>query len=160
MTCDLLPPVLRYLQEIDAQTVLVLGQQAGSVASACRAAHAGCAVTASLCTEMDSAARYPAAVLIGCIEYLEKAAALALIARLRDLQAARLLVVAPIGPEWTGHASYWQETEFLGMGMQIYGRLACDAGTMLLCRYDIRDYKQVPDWFNSKYWAHPEHWKP
>jgi len=28
-----------------------------------------------------------------------------------------------------------------------------------LFRYSLRDYKQVPGWLNSKYWAHPERWK-
>lgn len=160
MSCDSLPPVLRYLEEIHAQTVLVVGQGADCVASACRAAHSDCAVAIGMPAEVYAAGRYDIAILIGCIEHLEKTAALALIARLRDVQAASLLVAAPIGLSWPGHASYWDEQEFLGLGMQVYARLACDAGALLLYRYDIRDYKQVPDWLNSKYWAHPERWEP
>ena len=31
-------------------------------------------------------------------------------------------------------------------------------GPGLLYRYTLRDYKSVPGWLNSKYWAHPERW--
>ena len=27
-----------------------------------------------------------------------------------------------------------------------------------LFHFDIYDYKQVPDWLNSRFWAHPEMW--
>ncbi|ODU39658.1 MAG: hypothetical protein ABS92_13305 [Thiobacillus sp. SCN 63-374] len=26
--------------------------------------------------------------------------------------------------------------------------------------YDLDTYKTVPDWLNSRYWAHPERWQP
>ncbi len=26
--------------------------------------------------------------------------------------------------------------------------------------YDLDTYKAVPDWLNSRYWAHPERWQP
>lgn len=26
--------------------------------------------------------------------------------------------------------------------------------------YDIETYKTVPDWLNSRFWAHPERWEP
>lgn len=35
---------------------------------------------------------------------------------------------------------------------------AGDTGPGLLYRYTLRDYKSVPGWLNSKYWAHPERW--
>ena len=25
-----------------------------------------------------------------------------------------------------------------------------------MCTYDLREYKQVPDWLNAKFWANPE----
>lgn len=159
MSCDLLPPVLRYLEECRPQTLLALGSGAAVYASAYRGAHADSTVDMGVAFEAQTGARYDAAILIGCIEHMDKKAALALIARLRDAQAANLLLAAPIGPDWTGHTSYWAEQDFLALGMQVYQRLDCDAGAMILYRYNIHDYKQVPDWLNSKYWAHPERWE-
>lgn len=160
MSCDLLPVALRYLREINAKNVLVVGQGADSVAQAYRTLQPGCAITAGRSTDANTAERYHAAILIGCIEYMEKGAALALIARMRDQYAASLLVIVPIGPEWKGLVSEWREPEFLGLGMQVYAKVVCEAGIMRCYRYDIHDYKQVPDWLNSKYWAHPERWEP
>ncbi len=159
MSCDLLPPVLHYLEECRPQTLLALGAGAVVCASAYRGAHADNIVDMGVASEALPGARYDAAILIGYIEHMEKRAALALIARLRDTQAANLLVAAPTGPGRTGHTSHWAEQDFLALGMQAYQRLDCDAGAMILYRYNIRDYKQVPDWLNSNYWAHPERWE-
>lgn len=159
MSCDLLPPVLRYLEECRPQTLLALGSEAAVCAGAYGGAHADCSVGTDAPLEVQAGARYDAAILIGCIEYMDKSAALALIARLRDAQAVNLLVAVPIGPGWAGNASHWTEQDFLALGMQSYQRLDCDAGVMMLYRYNIYDYKQVPDWLNSKYWAHPERWE-
>ncbi|HUW27030.1 MAG TPA: DUF6231 family protein [Sulfuriferula sp.] len=160
MNRDLLPPVLRYLEECHPQTLLALGSEAMVCASAYRGAHADCTVGTDDPLAAQTGTRYDAAILIGCIEHRDKTAALALIARLRDAQATNLLLAAPIGPGWTGHTSHWAEQDFLALGMQVYQRLDCDAGAMVLYRYNIHDYKQVPDWLNSKYWAHPERWEP
>ena len=37
---------------------------------------------------------------------------------------------------------------------------ADDAEQIALYPFDLATYKQVPDWFNARYWAHPERWKP
>lgn len=160
MSCDLLPPVLRYLEESCPRTLLALGSGAEVCASAYRGAHGDSTVGIGVASEAQAGARYDAAILIGCIEHMDKRAALALIARLRDAQAVNLLLAAPIGPGWMGHTSHWAEQDFLALGMQVYQRLDCDAGAMMLYRYNIHDYKQVPDWLNSKYWSHPERWEP
>ncbi len=47
--------------------------------------------------------------------------------------------------------------DFLAFGMQ---RLAEADNGHLLYLFDLHTYKPAPDWLNSKYWAHPELWKP
>jgi hypothetical protein len=47
--------------------------------------------------------------------------------------------------------------DFLAFGMQ---RLAEADDGYLLYLFDLHTYKPAPDWLNSKYWAHPERWKP
>jgi hypothetical protein len=39
-------------------------------------------------------------------------------------------------------------------------RLAEADDGYLLYLFDLHTYKPAPDWLNSKYWAHPERWKP
>ena len=160
MRCDFLPPVLSFLEECHPETLLALGSGAVVCANAYRAAHSGSAVDMCVVAEAENRARYDAAILIDCIEHMDTKAALALIAHLRDTQAANLLVAAPIGPGWTQHTSQWTEQDFLALGMQVFQRLDCPAGAVVLYRYSIHDYKQIPDWLNNKYWAHPERWKP
>jgi hypothetical protein len=80
---------------------------------------------------------------------VEREAALALLGRLK-LQAPALLVAArerhPLG-----------FNDFLAFGMQ---RLAEADDGHVLYLFDLHTYKPAPDWLNSKYWAHPERWKP
>jgi hypothetical protein len=35
-------------------------------------------------------------------------------------------------------------------------RNARDQQVLSLFTYDLREYKQVPDWLNAKFWANPE----
>lgn len=161
MSCDLLPSVLRYLQASHPQSLLVLGQNADAYARACQSSRPDCRVHAAPTrVEVIPAVRYDLVVVAGLIEHLDKAAAVALIAQLRDFQALKLLVAAPLGVTWPDHASHWEERDFLALGMQVFERLDCAGRGLALFRFDIHDYKQVPDWFNSKYWAHPERWEP
>ncbi len=159
MICDIVPPVIRYLEGCHPQSLLALGADAAACVSAYRAVDANNMTGMSVASVVQTDARYDAAILMGCIEHMDKKAALALIARLRDAQAKNLLVGAPLGSGLTGQRSLWIEQDFLALGMQVYQRLDCAAATMILCCYNIHDYKQVPDWLNSKYWAHPERWE-
>jgi hypothetical protein len=48
--------------------------------------------------------------------------------------------------------------DFLALGMQkLYEP---DSQGRSLYGFDLLSYKPAPDWLNSKYWAHPEQWKP
>jgi hypothetical protein len=75
--------------------------------------------------------------------------ALVLIGQLKQ-QAPALLIAARDG-------SPLHFSDFLAFGMQ---RLAEADDGHLLYLFDLHTYKPAPDWLNSKYWAHPERWKP
>lgn len=93
------------------------------------------------------ARRFELACAAGVLECLPKREAVALLARLRDQIARRLYVLVPLNSDWP-------QTELLALGLsrvQAYRNYA-------LYRFDLYDYKTTPDWFNPKYWAHPERW--
>lgn len=75
----------------------------------------------------------------------------ALLARVRDFVAPRIIVIADAQCALT-------RADFLALGFEI---LATDADAQIsLYQFDLATYKQVPDWLNARFWAHPERWKP
>jgi hypothetical protein len=80
---------------------------------------------------------------------IERGAALALLGQLKQ-HAPALLVAAHENQPLAFN-------DFLAFGMQ---RLAEAEDGHLLYLFDLHTYKSAPDWLNSKYWAHPELWKP
>lgn len=104
--------------------------------------------------------RFDLGVVANTLEYLDRKTAGILVARLRDIHTRRFVVLAPIGQGWEGQASYWETTDFLGYGMTLLARYQVDGKPLHLYHYAIESYKTTPEWFNSKYWAHPERWKP
>ena len=82
---------------------------------------------------------------------LDAAQARALLARVRDYISPHIIVIArarcPLN-----------RLDFLSLG---YEMLAVDeVDRIALYQFDLATYKQVPDWLNARYWAHPERWKP
>lgn len=67
--------------------------------------------------------------------------------RLRDIYTHRFwLIVSP--------TAAWTNADLIGYGLKRAGRF----GDWRLYRFNIHDYKDVPDWLNSRYWANPERW--
>jgi hypothetical protein len=97
-------------------------------------------------------------VVANSIEYLDKASASHLLARLRDIYTKKLLVVVPIGNQWKGHTSHWEETDMLALGFTLKARITVDEKPVHVYAFDITFYKTTPDWLNNKYWANPELW--
>ncbi len=63
---------------------------------------------------------------------------------LRDLLARRILVVA-----------YGDQSA----GLRALGFTQIEKiGEWELWQFNILEYKQIPDWLNSRYWANPENW--
>ena len=68
--------------------------------------------------------------------------------KLRDLMAKKLVVVATE-----------QDNKLMrSLGFtQLIEKLA-QGNDLAIWQFNILNYKHVPDWFNSKYWANPENW--
>lgn len=90
------------------------------------------------------------------VEHMDKPAAEQLLGNLRDLHAHHLFLLVPIGPVETGQCSIWVPGDLLALGMSRVGQYSSGAGRYQLYHFALETYKQVPDWLNSKYWAHPE----
>lgn len=91
------------------------------------------------------------AVVQHALHGLDAAQTRALLARLRDFVAPRIIVIADA-------QCALSRLDFLALG---YETLATDdAEKISLYQFDIATYKQVPDWLNARFWAHPERWKP
>lgn len=82
---------------------------------------------------------------------LDATQARALLARVRDFISPCIVVIARADCPL-------KRLDFLALG---YDRLALDeADRIAIYQFDLATYKQVPDWLNARYWAHPERWKP
>ncbi len=94
--------------------------------------------------------RYDLALLVDCLEHLEKRDGLQLLGGIRNLNASRIAVLADKG------ASQWEDRDFYSLALQATERFRRDEQVLDLFTYDVRDYKQVPDWLNAKFWANPQ----
>ncbi len=91
------------------------------------------------------------ALIIDALNTLDAAAARAHIAHVRNFIAPRILVASD-------SRCALSSLDFLALGFDLL--IEDKANATSLYRYDIETYKQVPDWLNARYWAHPERWKP
>ncbi|QKZ03409.1 DUF6231 family protein [Pseudomonas eucalypticola] len=94
--------------------------------------------------------RFDLAVVVDCLEHLPKRTALQLLGGIRNLNASRIAVLVDLT------ASGWQETDFYALALQASERFQRDDQVLTLFTYDLREYKQVPDWLNARFWANPE----
>ena len=97
-----------------------------------------------------AAQRYDLALVVDCLEHLPKRTALELLGGIRNLNASRLAVLVDLA------ACGWQETELFALALQASESFQREGQTLTLFTYDLRDYKQVPDWLNAKFWANPQ----
>jgi len=97
-----------------------------------------------------AAQRFDLAVALDCLEHLPKRDGLNLLGGIRNLNASRIAVLADL------QACGWQETDFFSLALQASERFQRDDQVLTLFTYDLLDYKQVPDWLNSRFWANPE----
>jgi hypothetical protein len=91
------------------------------------------------------------------VERMEKSRARVLLSRLRDLHSRYLALLVPVG-EVAGQRNLWAPGELLALGMVRRAAYRQGAATFHLYTFDVATYKFTPDWFNPKYWAHPERW--
>lgn len=97
-----------------------------------------------------AAQRFDLAVLVDCLEHLSNQQGLQLLGGIRNLNASRVAVLVDLA------ASGWRDTDFYALALQDSERFQRDEQVLNLFTYDLRDYKQVPDWLNAKFWANPQ----
>lgn len=68
--------------------------------------------------------------------------------RLRDLFAKKVIVLAD--------ASLQKQLRALGFNQLL--DIIPEDSPIQIWQFNILNYKHVPDWFNSKFWANPENW--
>lgn len=88
-------------------------------------------------------------------EALPVAGGCALLARLRDLHARKVLVIV------AAHLNHtpWDRRSLIGLGFTPHGEAVDEAGErLLLYQFDIATYKTTPDWLSPEHWANPELW--
>lgn len=81
----------------------------------------------------------------------DTSAAAQALARCRDLLARRVLVLVPATLPEHGN-------DLRALAFQHHASFQGDEALYEVWGYDIRTYKQVPDWLNPKFWANPEMW--
>ncbi|BBP61164.1 DUF6231 family protein [Pseudomonas sp. St316] len=97
-----------------------------------------------------AARRFDLALALDCLEHLPKREGLNLLGGIRNLNASRIAVLADL------NACGWQETDFFSLALQASERFQREDQVLTLFTYDLLEYKQVPDWLNSRFWANPE----
>lgn len=95
--------------------------------------------------------RFDLAIVVDCLEHLTRRQGLELLGGIRNLNASRLAVLADLA------ATPWERTDFYALALQKAATFQRDEQTLGLFTYDLRAYKQVPDWLNARFWANPQH---
>ena len=149
------------------KNVLCLGQGTGKAIKEHLRQHPDCQMTQFDLTEiqthkalglLETHTMFEFGIVANCIEFLDKASAVHLLACLRDIYTKKLLVVVPIGKQWKNHTSEWEETDLLALGFVVKAKITVDEKPVHVYAFDIASYKTTPDWLNNKYWANPELW--
>jgi hypothetical protein len=135
------------------QRLLLVGASEFPALEAFQAAHpqtmVALAAPAQLSAEL-AAQRFDLALVVDCLEHLSKPEGLRLLGGIRNLNASRIAVLTDPA------ASGWSDTDFYSLALQATERFKRDEQVLKLYTYDLREYKQVPDWLNAKFWANPE----
>lgn len=150
------------VEAIAPRALLALGPEAGPPLQTYVAAHAECVLTTvdagDWLREVGGLGSFDLAFVRGVLEHLPKRDGMTLLGQLRDMHARRLYALVPLGEGWPGHASAWEQNDLIALGMVQVAVCADSPLPLHLYKFDIHTYKTTPDWFNSKYWAHPELW--
>lgn len=102
--------------------------------------------------------RYETAIVADTLEHMSKARGAALIARLRDVYAQRLLVLIAREEATSQDTRGWRRTDFNALGLSPIKTGSDPGRRWAVFQFDLFNYKTTPDWLNSKHWANPEMW--
>lgn len=109
----------------------------------------------TLLADAAPAERYELAYVSGVLERLDNPRGAAVLARLRDLYARRVLVCLRLAAR---SGDGWTENDLLAFGFTRLHRYRDDEGEAGLYAFDLDTYKVTPDWFGPHDWANPERW--
>ncbi|MFS0828237.1 DUF6231 family protein [Pseudomonas phoenicis] len=140
------------LERVRPQRLLLVGSRFPAL-TAFTQAHPQCVIDVAAPGPLPAAMagqRYDLAILVECLEHLSKRSGLELLGGIRNLNASKVAVLADL------HACGWQDTDFFALALSASERFRRDQQQLCLFTYDLRDYKQVPDWLNARFWANPE----
>lgn len=150
------------LSEATPKTLLAVGPNAANVLSPYHAkfpdTHLSHIAEGDWLAQVDAVERFDFVFLLEVLEHLSRVKAGALLAKLRDMHAQRLFAVVPMGRAWLNHTSHWEQNDLIGFGLELVNLYADRGRPVGLFKFDLRTYKSTPEWFNSKYWAHPDLW--
>lgn len=155
--------VATLLETVRPASLLLLDPNPDGIPASYRAAQPDCRIahlSGDELTRLEALGQFDVAIVANTLEYLERKTAGQLLARLRDVQTRRFVVLVPLGAGWPEQVSVWQLADLLGYGMSIMARYQSEGKPLALCHYAIETYKATPEWFNSHHWAHPERWQP
>lgn len=141
------------LAELLPARLLCVGESRLPVVEAYRAAHPEHLVRhchAGPLPEVAAQERYDLALFSDCLEHLAKPDAEQLVGGVRNLNASRISVLVDL------NACDWSENDFYALAMQRVARFQRPGQELTLFGYDLLNYKQVPNWLNARFWAHPE----
>jgi len=93
------------------------------------------------------------AIVADALSGMQRDSAIALLARLRDVQARQVLVISRDGGT-TGEV--FSDTDFRAYGFRLLQTQTSAGQCWRVHEFSIDSYKVTPDWLNAKYWAHPE----
>ena len=102
--------------------------------------------------------RFDLAIVIFATEDIKDERYIHLISKLRDTDCAKVYLAYKTPSKITDKH---YDTCFRTLGfkrLRVYGSPTVDKMTVCLYYYDIYDYKEVPDWLNDRFWAHPDMW--
>jgi hypothetical protein len=139
-------------------TLLLVAPQAQALADYYRSELPDCTITTlspdgALQALRQHSGRYDLAILYEALEQLDGDQASALLAHLRDLAAARVLVsVRP------NAATHCQRDPLAALGFRQLDTHNENGQQIAVFDFNLRDYKSTPDWLNARFWANPALW--
>ncbi len=107
---------------------------------------------------IESHGRFDLVLFSNSLELLPKKDAVRLLSKIRDLYTENLIVLyTNESKDAENAANRLQRHDFCSLGFKTAEKIAMDPDSVLY-EYGIKDYKTVPDWLNSRFWANPQNW--
>lgn len=144
MTPEIINGICQHIDSKAANSVLWVSEDAADVPAGLNAKHC---LPDSADLQKKALSNFDYAVLSDLPGQMDKAAAEALLAGMRDINAQKVFWVL-------GKDAPWTAKEALALGF----RQLQHSGASTLYGFDIDNYKTTPDWLNAKNWANPERW--